>query len=237
MTTLGAGGRPGSHIAAGARAMAPIIISILPFALITGVVATRLGLSAWQASVGSVLIFAGTSQILAMQLFAQGAPLIVILATVFFINLRFVMYSASIAPHFSGAPAWAKALVAWPLTDQSFMVALYGFEQRPALGQRLRFYLGAAVSLWVIWQVAVVGGALLGARLPDNWGLTFAVPLTFLALLIPAIVDRATIAASIAAAVVSVAAHGLPWNIGLIIGALVGLATGLGASRLTGRPA
>ena len=214
--------------------MAPILVSILPFALITGVVAVRLGFSPWQASLGSVLIFAGTSQIAAMQLLAQGAPLVVILATIFFINLRFVMYSASIASHFRGTRPGAKALVAYLLTDQAFMIGLYGFEQRPGLAQRLRFYIGAAVSLWMVWQVAVIVGALVGARLPDNWGLEFAVPLTFLALLVPAIVDRATVAVALVAAGVSVLAHGLPWNIGLMLGALSGLVVGVLVSRRRG---
>ncbi|MDA3922873.1 MAG: AzlC family ABC transporter permease [Salinisphaera sp.] len=224
----------GSDFFAGIQAMTPILISIVPFAMITGVVGVRLGLSVWQVTAGSLLMFAGTAQIAAMQLFVQGTPLLVILATVFFINLRFVMYSASIASHVRGAPPWAKALVAYPLTDQSFMVSLYGFEQRRQRGQRLRFYAGAALSLWGTWQLALLGGALLGGELPQNWGLEFAVPLTFLALLVPAIVDRATIAAAVVAAVVAVVAHSLPWNTGLIAGALAGIAAGLATARVTG---
>lgn len=222
-----------SDIKAGAQAMAPILISILPFALITGVVAVRLGLSPWQVSYGSLLIFAGTSQIAAMELFAHGASLLVILVTIFSINLRLVMYSASMAPHFRGIRPGAKALVAYLLTDQAFMIGLYGFEQRPSRGQRLRFYMGAALPLWTFWQIAVFVGALAGARLPDNWGLEFAVPLTFLALLVPVIIDRATIAAALVASTVALIAHALPWNIGLMLGALSGVATGVVVSRLS----
>lgn len=224
----------GSDFVAGMQAMTPILISVLPFAMITGVVSVRLGLSAWQAAAGSVLMFAGTAQIAAMQLFAQGAPLLVILVTVFFINLRFVMYSASIALHIRGAAPWIKALAAYPLTDQSFMVSLYGFEQRHSRGRRLWFYAGAALSLWCAWQLALLAGAVLGGQLPEDWGLEFAVPLTFLALLIPAIVDRATLAATVVAASVAVAAHSLPWNMSLIAGALAGVAAGMATARLTG---
>lgn len=227
-----------SDIKDGMQAMMPILISLLPFALITGVVAVRLGLSPWQVSYGSLLIFAGTSQIAAMELFAHGASLLVILITIFSINLRLVMYSASMAPHFRGIRPGAKALVAYLLTDQAFMIGLYGFEQRPSRRRRLYFYLGAALPLWTFWQIAVFAGALMGTRLPAAWGLEFAVPLTFLALLVPAIVDRATIAVALVAAVVALMAHALPWNIGLMLGALAGVATGVVVSALlSGRSA
>ena len=197
-----------SHAVAGARAILPLLISVLPFALIVGVVAVRLGYSPWVASAFSLLFFAGSSQLAAMQLLAGGAPFVIILVTVFFINLRFTMYSASIAPWLRGAPAWIKALIGYTLTDQPYMLSLYAFEQRPALSQRVAFFLGGALPFWLSWQVGTIAGALLGARLPEGWGLDFAVPLTFIALLVPAIVDRATLAAAIVGGVVSVLAQG-----------------------------
>lgn len=218
---------------AGARAMLPLIVSILPFALIVGVVAVRLGYAPWVASAFSLFFFAGSSQLAAMQLLMDGTPLVIILLTVFFINLRFTMYSASIAPWLRGAGVWMKMLMGYTLTDQPYMLSLYAFDQRPALSRRVAFFLGGALPFWLSWQLGTLAGALLGSRLPAGWGLDFAVPLTFLALLAPAIVDRATLAAAVVAAIVAVLAHTLPWNMGLIVGALSGIAAGVVVSSLS----
>ncbi|MES1924893.1 AzlC family ABC transporter permease [Salinisphaera sp. T31B1] len=219
----------------GARAILPLLISIMPFALIVGVVAVRLGYTPWMASAFSLFIFAGASQIAAMQLLVDGTPVAIILLTIVFINLRFTMYSASLAPWLRGASRLTKMLVGYTLTDQPYMLSLYAFEHRPERARRIAFFLGGALPLWAAWQTGTIVGALMGARLPADWGLDFAVPLTFIALLVPAIVDRAMLAAAIVGAVVATAAHGLPWNLGLMAGALAGIATGLTVERVLGR--
>tara|TARA_B100002052_G_scaffold230039_1_gene212674 strand:+ start:1450 stop:2208 length:759 start_codon:yes stop_codon:yes gene_type:complete len=225
----------GSDVMAGARAMFPLMISVLPFGLIAGVVTASLGYSPWIATALSVCIFAGTSQIAAIQLVDDGAPLVVILLTVLFINLRFMMYSAAIAPYFRGARRVVKAAVAYFLTDQAFMIGLAGFEGRATRRRRVAFYLGAAGSLWAGWQVATVVGAVAGASIPPDWGLNFAVPLTFIALLVPAITDRASFAAAVTGGVVATAAHALPWHLGLIVGAVSGIGAGMLTARLLGQ--
>lgn len=219
---------------AGSRAVAPVLIGVFPFALIAGVVAVRLGLSPWAASGLSVLLFAGASQLAAIQLIHDGAPLLIVLVTVFFINLRFTMYSASIAPHFRGAGARTKAFIAYMLTDQAYVLGLYGCADRPVLARRIAFYLGVALPLWLCWQVATVAGALAGAQLPDAWSLEFAIPLTFMAMIVPSISDRSTVAAAVVGGAVAVCGHALPWNLGLILGALAGIGTGVWVSRLCG---
>ncbi|ROO24611.1 AzlC family ABC transporter permease [Salinisphaera orenii] len=224
----------GRDFAAGAQAVLPLLLSVLPFALITGVVAVQLGFSAVVASAFSLVVFAGASQIVAMQLIHDGAPLAIILLTVAFINLRFTMYSASIAPYFRGASAGWKALAGYLLTDQAYVLGLYGFAERDGIGRRLAFYLGVALPLWFGWQVATVLGATLGARLPAAWGLDFAIPLTFMALVMPALRDAPSWAAAATGGAVAVAAHDLPWNLGLIAGALAGIAAGMAGARIRG---
>ncbi|MES1947410.1 AzlC family protein [Salinisphaera sp. C84B14] len=219
---------------AGAQTVLPVLIGILPFALIAGVVAVRLGFSPWLASALSVLVFAGAAQLATMQLLFDGAPLLIILITVFFINLRFMMYSASIAPHFRGASAGTRAGLAYFLTDQPYVFGVYGFAERPMLASRIAFYLGVALPLWCCWQLGTIVGAQAGARLPEAWNLEFAIPLVFLAMIVPAIRDKASIAAAVAGGIVAVAGHGLPWNLGLIGGALTGIASGVVVSLLMG---
>ena len=99
----------------------------------------------------------------------------------------------------------------------------------------MAFDLGAAGSLWAGWQVATVVGAVAGASIPPDWGLNFAVPLTFIALLVPAITDRASFAAAVTGGVVATAVHALPWHLGLIVGAVSGIGAGMLTARLLGQ--
>jgi predicted branched-subunit amino acid permease len=100
------------------------------------------------------------------------------------------------------------------------------FERSPDR-VRWRYYLGAAASLWIVWQVGTVVGVAVGAGVPDALGLTFAVPLVFLALLVPAMKNRPTTAAGLVGGTVAVAAAGLPLNLGLLAGAICGIGAGL----------
>ena len=116
-------------------------------------------------------------------------------------------------------------------TDSS---AAKGIAERDGIGRRLAFYLGVALPLWFGWQVATVLGATLGARLPSAWGLDFAIPLTFMALVMPALRDAPSWAAAATGGAVAVAAHDLPWNLGLIAGALAGIAAGMAGALIRG---
>jgi predicted branched-subunit amino acid permease len=130
------------------------------------------------------------------------------------------MYSASIAPQFQEYSARWRAVLAYLLTDQAYALTVY------REGDVKWYYVGAAAGLWVTWQTTTVLGVVVGARVPDSWQLTFAVPLTFLALVVPAVEERPGVAAAGVAAVVSVAAVSLPYNLGLLSGAVAGVAAG-----------
>lgn len=216
-----------SHFAAGVVAIAPVLLGLLPYALITGVVAANVGLSPLQIGGMSVIIFAGASQLAALGLIHDGAPVLVIVLTILFVNMRLIMYSASIAPHFSATSQRSRLLVSYLLTDQAYMFSLYGFEHRSRPSARVSYYLGLALPMWLLWQVGTVAGALLGTGLPSGWGLNFILPLIFLALLMPSLQSRATVVAAIVGGSVSVFSNGLPWNLGLIAGAFAGIGAGV----------
>jgi len=175
----------------------------------------------------SVLIFAGASQLAALQLVAENAPLLVIVLTALIINLRFTMYSASLAPYFRALSAKWKAVLAYLLTDPAYGVSITRFRQFPRVPNRHWFYMGVAASTWLIWQSFTAAGVFLGTRVPENWSLDFAIPLMFIALAVPALHDRATIAAGLTSAVVSVLVFHLPLNLGLIVAAGSGILIGL----------
>ena len=217
--------RVSTHFSAGFRDALPLLLGILPFALVAGVAAAETGLSLLQAVGMSVFVFAGASQLAALELLGDNASLAVVVLTAAVINLRMLMYSASIAPRFRAATARVRAVLAYFLTDQVFALTVARYDADDS-GQRW-YYLGVSLALWGVWQVGTVIGVVVGAGVPESWGLEFAVPLVFLALLVPTLKERESLAAGAAAGVVAVAGAGLPFNLGLIVAALVGVAAGM----------
>ncbi|EMA58619.1 AzlC family protein [Halorubrum kocurii JCM 14978] len=211
---------------AGVRDMSPLLFGIVPFALVAGIASVDAGLGLVEAVGMSVIVFAGASQLAALDLIESNAPLAVVVGTAIVINLRVVMYSASIAPHFAEYGRRFRAGLAYLLTDQAYALSVAEFEANPERS-RWRYYAGAGAALWVVWQVGTVVGVVVGASVPDAWGLTFAVPLVFLALLVPAMKDRPTTAAGVAGGTVAVVAGGFPLNLGLLTGAVSGVVVGL----------
>lgn len=199
--------------------------------MICGVAMVAGGIPPVAAMLMSVFVFAGASMLAASQLLAAGAPVVLIVLTAFFINLRFVMYSASLRQHLGGQPLKWRLAVAYLLADNPYALSMARFTDHPADAHKLAFYLGASVPVWIAWQLAVLAGVTLGARLPAAWQLEFAAPLAFIAISVPLLRDRAMAAAAIAAGATVVAAHGLPLRLGLPLAALAGIAAGLAAER------
>ncbi len=219
----------------GARAMSPILIGVLPFATITGVTVVGAGIAPVPAIAMSWIIFAGAAQLAAVDLIVRDAPFLIILLTALIINLRFMMYSASIAPHLKEIPNPLKWLSAYLLTDQAYAVAISRFGEGRAVIDKPWFYLGCGAALWVTWQIGTIIGVFLGLRVPESWSLDFAIPITFLAILIPNMKETASWAAGVFAGVIAVLALDLPLNTGIIVAAVSGVAIGFGLDTLRRR--
>jgi 4-azaleucine resistance transporter AzlC len=213
-------------IGAGVRSMLPILLGVVPFGLVVGVAAQKVGFSTMGAALFSVLVFAGASQLAAINLMAENAPVLIIVLTGLVINLRMMMYSASIAPHFSGRSPLKKAFLAYFLTDQAYALSMSRYARGMENRDKAWFYLGGGGFLWMAFLTSTAVGASMGARIPGNWSLDFAVPLTFLALLAPVLRDRVDALSALVAGVTAVLCHSLPYNIGLLLAAAVGIGTG-----------
>ncbi len=214
---------------AGVAAVSVMLPAVAPFGLIAGVTAAGADLSAAQALVMSMTVFAGASQLAMLQLISDNAIPAVILLTALTINLRFVMYSASLAPHLQHlGPGWRLPL-AFFLVDQNYALGVQRYETGDEDKKRFGhwFYLGVSLALWVTWQVSTMVGVFLGASVPREWSLDFAIPLVFLVLLIPALQHRAHIAAAITGGLVATVAAPLPFNLGIMIGAAAGITAGV----------
>jgi predicted branched-subunit amino acid permease len=189
------------------------------------------GIPPLEAILMSFIVFAGASQLAATQLLGAAAPIAVILVTAFFINLRFVMYSASMRTHLAGLPLRWRLGLGYILSDNAYALCITRYTQHPGEPGRHWYCLGAAFPVWATWQAATILGVIAGASVPQAWRLEFAAPLAFVAMSVPLLRDRAMVAAALAAGVTVVLSHALPMRLGLVLAAIAGIAAGLLAER------
>lgn len=207
--------------------MLPIILGGIPFGLIAGVAASGIDLTPLAASGVSALIFAGAAQLATFDLIKDGAPPAVIILTAVLINLRFALYSATIAPIFRNSSRPMRLLCAYLLTDQAFALSsAHNAKFKPSSKDQVLYYLGAATSLWFMWLSATLIGATIGASLPPSWPLGFAVPLCFIAILTPAIKDRTQLLCALITGGCSWALVSAPHKLGIIISIIIGVGSG-----------
>lgn len=218
--------RTSDSMLAGARAVAPIIIGIIPFGLVAGAAVTSAGFGLAEAVGMSLLVNAGASQMAATALYAEGAPLLVAIGTAFVINARLFIYSTSIAPVIAPEAGPWRALLGHPLVDQSYAATMTSGRFRDDINI-VPYYVGSWLVLALVWQISNVIGALAGSFVPASWSLDFAVPLVFLALLVPALKFRADVEAAIATGIAAaVLVPVLPMQTGLIAAILIGMVWG-----------
>lgn len=215
----------------GVRALMPMVPGVIPFGLVTGVMAVEQGLSPLTTLGMTLLFYAGSAQMAALQLLRQDAFALLIVLTVLVINLRFFMYSASLAPHLHHLSWRWKWPLSYMLSDQAYALSILKLSSGEMARVGHWYYAGSALSMWLSWQLSVMVGVFLGAGIPANWSLEFAIPLSFLALLVPAIRNSASLAAACVGGVVAVLAMGLPYNLGLLLASLCGVFSGLIVER------
>lgn len=221
---------PGQEFWSGVRAELPILLGVIPFGLIYGVLAVGAGLSNFTAQAMSAVVFAGSAQFIMAQMFGLGAPGLVIVLTGVVVNLRHVLYSLSLAPYLKQlSPAWKWGL-AYLLTDEAYAVTVVRFQEDrgPESGSNRRWYfLGAGLTLWTGWQLSTAGGVFLGTQIPSSWSLDFTLALTFIALVIPVLHDRPSVASALVAGLTALATFHWPYKLGLIAAALAGILVGM----------
>lgn len=216
----------------GLKAMAPLLLAVIPFGLVLGVAAAGSVLGSGLGIATSQIIFAGAAQLVTVQLFDDGAAAVIVVVTALVVNIRHLMYSAALAPYFREFPKRSRLLLPYLLTDQAFALSILRFERNDDPTYRRWFFLGVGVGLWGPWQLATIAGVVAGAQIPESLGLEFAIPLVFLVLLIPVIQTRPGLAAAVVGGVVAVAAYEVPFHLGLVIGAVAGITTGVVLERL-----
>lgn len=211
---------------AGVRAVLPLELGGIPFGMIYGVLAIEAGLSRAAAQAMSSIVFAGSAQFIAAELIGVGTPGFIVVLTIFIVNLRHMLYSASVAPFLKPFANRWKFLLAYLLTDEAYAVTITHLNENPGDPQRQWYFLGAGITMWGTWQLSTAAGIFLGVIIPASWPLDFTLALTFIALLVPALKDRPTVAAAVVGGVTALLAYRLPYSMGLIAAALAGILAG-----------
>ncbi|XZG70057.1 AzlC family ABC transporter permease [Chitinibacteraceae bacterium HSL-7] len=213
----------------GSVMLLPLMLGVMPFGLIFGALALASGLSPLQTMGMSIIVFAGSAQFIAVSLIAAGVNLPVLWATTLVINLRHVLYSASVQPYLQNWPAPWRWLAAFVLTDELFAVfdrylRTYGdsVEARWVL-------LGMGITMYGTWLASTLVGVLLGQQVPDltGWGLEFAMVATFGAIVAIQLHERPMVVAALAAALTTLVCRGMPYKLDLIVATLAGIAAGV----------
>jgi len=211
----------------GVRACMPVLLGVVPFGVITGVAMVASGIPPLAAMLMSIFVFAGASMVASAQLLASHAPALLVVLTAAIINLRFMMYSASLRLHFAHAPLRWRLLIGYLTADNVYGLMLQRFAGTADEHGKLSYFLGAGIPVWLAWQAAVFAGVAIGAGVPAAWRLEFAAPLAFIAMSVPLLRDRAMAAAALAAGIGVVAAHALPLKLSVLLAAVVGIGTGM----------
>ena len=229
-----------SEFKAGALAVAPLVVGVIPFGLVAGAAPVDADLGGGIAIGLSTIVFAGASQLAMVDVLGSGGSVLIAVLTAWTINLRLLLYSASLSPFLAREPMRRRTWAAYLLTDQAYAVSITrwsGGGHAAAPERRLPFYFGAALALWVNWQICTIVGVLIGSAIPDSLPIEFAVPLVFLVLLVPTLSSTPAVAAAVfggAAAVVCAELGGT--NLAIVAGAGCGVPPGGVAEHPRGRP-
>ena len=201
----------------------PLTIPVIPFGIIYGVVGVELGLSPLVTFAMSFIIFAGSSQIAFVQLYTAGASPLVMISSVLAINSRHFLYSAVLAQYLNKLNLYWKILLSYLMTDQAFSVSLSYFKKNQKKTFSHYHMLGSGFTLWLLWQISTLSGIVLGNVIPEALGLEFAIPLTFLSLIIAELKKYDHLLIIIISGAISLITYNFPLKVYIILSALVGL--------------
>lgn len=224
---------PLSEFWAGARDIFPLIVGAIPFGIIFGTLASSSGLSVAGVLGMSAFVFAGSAQFIAVGMIAAHIGWWLIVLTAFVVNLRHLLYAVSLLPYVKPLSQRWKVPLAFLLTDETFAIAIRRYEEKDPSPFKHWYYLGAALTMYLNWQLCTLLGITVGRLIPNaaNWGLDFAMSVTFIGMIIPYLTTRPMGLAVAVSAFVSLVAAPLPHKLGLMIAAIAGITAGVWSER------
>jgi predicted branched-subunit amino acid permease len=219
------------HARRGGADMLHFAPGIGAWGIVTGVAMVKSGLSVPLAVLMSLVVYAGSAQLASLPLIAAGAPVWVVWGAALCVNLRFVIFSAQWRVFFEHLPRWKRLGLAFFAADLNLMA----FQRAWPSGRRepgqIAYFIGNAVTGWVVWQATSLTGILLGDAVPTEWGLGFAGTLAMLGLTYGLLRDRVTWTAGVVAGCAAVAAYALPLKLNIAVAIAAAIAVGLMADQ------
>jgi 4-azaleucine resistance transporter AzlC len=214
---------------AGARDTIPLIIAALPFGIVFGATAISFGFTSTVAMLMSLIVFAGASQFIAITLLAAAASAPVILATVFIVNLRHMLYTLSLHDEVHDVPVWIRPVLAFWMTDESFATITRRRLTHPNEPGFFWYYTGSAVAMYSTWQVFTYIGIAAGERIPNlsQWGLDVAMVVAFVGIVVPLLKQKSHWACALTASVSAVITPNWPYQLGFLFSTFLAIAIGV----------
>ena len=207
--------------------VSPLMIPVVPFGLIFGVLAIDVGFSPLETMGMSLVIFGGASQIVLLQLFSGGASSLVIISSVGAVNSRHLLYGAVVSEHVSELKLIWKIIISYFLIDQAFARSNEYFKKNNKKNKYFHL-IGGGATCWLIWQSSTFLGIILGAAIPEKLGLSFAVPLTFLAILVNDFRKMVNVLVILVSGTISTLGFNyIPYKAYVIVAAFFGLMTAI----------
>lgn len=216
----------------GAREMVGVGLGIAAWGLVTGVAMRKSGLSVPLSCLMSLIVFAGSAQLAALPLIVAGAPIWMVWAIAFCVNLRFVIFSAQWRPYFAHFPRWQRMVLGYFTADLNYVVFMGRYPEPKALPEQLPYYWGLALTGWLAWQIPTFIGLAMADRIPTAWGFGFAGVLALLGLLYSLVNDRASIVAGVVAGAAAVATAALPLKLNIVVAIVAAIGAGLAVERI-----
>ena len=211
--------------------MAPWLLGIVPYGIVIGISAASADLPTAAGWLTGPLVYSGSAQVATIQLLGSGAAPVVVVIAALAINLRLVLYSATMARHWKGAPLGWQALAAYALVDPSLAVGVDGYERLRDRRTAHLNYAGGALTLWIAWIAAITVGATVGTALPAGLHLEFVVPLFLVGEVVRRVRTRAVAHGVVAAVVLGVFATWVPLHLGVLVAIVGGTAAALFTSE------
>lgn len=205
----------------------PTLFGIAAWGLVVGIAMVKSGLSVPQSLGMTLLVFAGSAQLASLPLIAAQAPIWVIFATALVVNLRFVIFSALLGPHFAHLPWKQRFYLGYISGDLTVALFLQRYPTLAPVAGKLSYLKGLMYPNWFAWQIGSILGIFLGSAVPAEWGLGFAGTLAILCIMVPLMINNAALCGVLVAGAISVLAYDLPYKLGLLLAVLVGMVTAM----------
>lgn len=205
----------------------PTLFGIGAWGLVVGIAMVKTGLTVPQALAMTLLVFAGSAQLASLPLILAGAPIWVIFLTATVVNLRFVIFSALLAPHFSHLPWKQRFALGYVAGDMTVALFLQRYPSEDWQAGKLSYLKGLLYPNWAAWQVGSIAGIFLGSAVPPEWELGFAGTLAIVCIMVPLIAGRAAAVGVAVASVVAVVAFNMPYKLGLLAAVVAGMVSAM----------